>query len=139
MVDHNFDSLLIKKNNEQLKKDLNEAVLSIQPMFFTLNGYYLSEYFVTNVDNAKLIHLIYKNKNGSVLYSYQVPPTLIKNGNSFELTEDLFDYIHSENCFAIKKDGINYLLKAINGSIIGVAGQNLDRQILAGICNQKPI
>jgi len=110
-----------------------------KPLFLTVSGLYPKEYFITSYDNNKLINLIYNNVEHKMLYTYQVPLYLIGKGKSFALSEDLINFLNSENCFITGIGKTTFLLKILNGNILGVAGQNLDKEILAGICNQKSL
>ena len=139
LIDHKFDSLMVNLDDNPAEKYLRESVPGNQPVILNLDGWYLSDYFIREFNNTKLINLIYKNNSGSILYTYQVPTRLIEKENSITLTEDLLDYLHSENCFVTRKGETIYLLKIINENIIGVAGRNLDKNLLAEICNRASL
>jgi DNA-directed RNA polymerase specialized sigma24 family protein len=136
LIKNKFDSLKFDIQSETIDKQLNKVVPEYKPVFLTVSGLYPKEYFITSYYNHKLINLVYKNIKDKILYTYQVPQILVGKGKPFALSEDLINYLNSENCFAARIGETTFLLKIANGNILGVAGQNLDRELLAGICNQ---
>ena len=139
LIENKIDSLKIDIQPETIDKQLNEVVPKYKPVLLTVSGLYPKEYFITSYNNNKLINLVYKNIKDKILYTYQVPLILVGKGKSFTLSEDLINYLNSENCLATRIGETTFLLKIVNGNILGVAGQNLDRELLADICNQKSL
>ena len=139
LLEHKFDSLKVNIQTGIIDQQLNEAAPEYKPVFLIINGWYPKEYFITDYDNVKFINLIYQNDKNKILYTYQVPLNLIGKGKSFKLSDDLLNYLNSENCFVTGNGGTTFLLKIMSGNILGVAAHNPDKELLAGICNQKPL
>lgn len=136
-INHRFDSLMIKIDPETISNDLENASPVDAPIFLILSGWNPINYFITKFNDQNLINIIYKNEEGAILVTSQIPLEIIGKEKTFNLTDDLFNYLKSENCFVSKQAEITFLLKILGRNVLGVAGQNLDKDVLIAICNQK--
>jgi|GEM_PF-2037125 len=136
-IEHRFDSLIVGNNAETMNKYLSEFSTGNNPAVLRLSGWYPSNFFITSFNDIDLINLIYKNDRGTKLYTCRIPLDLVEKDNSFKLTDDLLEYLKSENCFVTRTGDVTYLLKIMNGNILGVAGKDLDKGVIASVCNQK--
>ncbi|MCG6915278.1 hypothetical protein LJE86_15320 [bacterium BMS3Abin03] len=136
-INHHFDSLMIKVDPETINNNLENASPGNEPIFLILSGWNPVNYFITKFKDQNLINIVYKNESGAVLITVQIPLKSIGEEKTFNLTNNLFDYLKSENCFVSRRREIALLLKIIGRNVLGVVGQNLDKDVLVAICNQK--
>jgi len=136
-INDRFDSLMIRVDPETINNNLEKVSPENEPIFLILRGWNPANYFITKFKDQNLINIIYKNESGAILVTSQIPLDIIGEDKTFNLTNDLFGYLKSENCFVSRQGEISFLLKILGRNVLGVAGENLDKDVLIAICNQK--
>ena len=137
VVEGKFNAVTTRGNEKTLKNFLAGSGIEYAIEFFNLKHWNIDGCFVTEFNEKKLANFIYKDRDDKLLYVYQVPLSFVEEDRLLRLTDNLLDYLKTENCYLAREENITYLLKRNDNNIFSFASEILNKNLIVEICKYK--
>jgi hypothetical protein len=124
----NFNSILTGKLAPQIVTDDAESI----KQFFSANGVKYSTKIpacenwkilgavVSEAGGEKFAHHVYSNKEGKLIYLFQVDEACLNKAEKIKLSKKMMEYLDEGNCFISTKDNFTTLMRKMDHNVCAI-------------------
>jgi hypothetical protein len=139
----NFNSILTGKLVPQIVTDNADNIRE----FFTANGVKYSIQIpeckkwkilgavVSDADGEKFAHHVYSNKEGKLIYLFQVDEACLNKAEKIKLSKKMMEYLEEGKCFVSTKDNFTTLMRKMDHNFCAIVSNASQTEIENLFCS----
>jgi hypothetical protein len=110
IVEGKLEPQLVSSNPDEIKNFFWSSGVKYSTIVPEMTRWDLLGAVVSEDKGEKFAHHVYANKEGELVYLFQVDQSYLKSHEIIQLTDDLLSYIDEGNCYTTLKDSYSTLM-----------------------------